>query len=57
MQPECRGLARGLLADGVDPSARRKSDQQCQVETFAGKRPIREVTAPELLSALRKIGG
>lgn len=85
---EKRDDARRLLADGVDPSARRKSDQQSRTETFEaiarewlehraktsaaitmrkaqwllemifpriGKRPIREVTAPELLSALRKI--
>jgi hypothetical protein len=85
---EKRDEARRLLADGVDPSARRKSDQQSQAETFEtiarewlelraktsaaitmqkarwllemifpriGKRPIREVTAPELLSALKKI--
>ena len=85
---EKRDEARRLLADGVDPSARRKSDRQSQTETFEavarewlelrektaaavtmqkarwllemifariGKRPIREITAPELLSALRKI--
>jgi integrase len=85
---EKRDEARRLLADGVDPSARRKSDQQSQTETFEaiarewlelraktsaavtmqkarwllemifpriGKRPIRAVTAPELLTALRKI--
>jgi len=85
---EKRDEARRLLADGVDPSARRKGDQQSKAETFEviarewlelraktsaaitmrkaqwllemifpriGKRPIREVTAPELLAALRKI--
>lgn len=85
---EKRDEARRLLADGIDPSARRKSDQQAKSETFEviarewlemraktsaaitmqkarwllemvfpriGKRPIREITAPELLSALRKI--
>jgi hypothetical protein len=85
---EKRDEARRLLADGVDPSVRRKSDQQSQAETFEaiarewltlraktsaavtmqkarwllemifpriGKRPIREVTPPELLAALRKI--
>jgi integrase len=77
-----------LLADGVDPSAQRKTNQQAQGETFEaiarerlghraktsaavtmqkaqwllevlfsriGRRPIREVTPPELLAALRKI--
>ena len=85
---EKRDEARRLLADGVEPSARRKSDQQSRTETFEsiarewlelraktsaaitmrkaqwllemifpriGKRPIRDVTAPELLVALRKI--
>ena len=85
---EKRDEARRLLADGIDPSARRKSDQQAKSETFEaiarewlemraktsaaitmqkarwllemvfpriGKRPIREITAPELLSALRRI--
>ena len=31
---EKRDEARRLLADGVDPSARRKCDQQAQTETF-----------------------
>src|SRR5581483_6312771 len=85
---EKRDEARRLLADGIDPSARRKKDQQAKSETFEaiarewlemraktsaaitmqkaqwlleivfpriGKRPIREITAPELLSALRRI--
>ena len=85
---EKRDEARRLLADGVDPSVRRKTDQQSRTETFEtiarewlelraktsaaitmqkaqwllemifpriGRRPIREVTAPDLLSALRKI--
>lgn len=85
---EKRDEARRLLAEGIDPSARRKSDQQAKSETFEviarewlemraktsaaitmqkarwllemifpriGKRPIREITAPELLSALRRI--
>jgi integrase len=85
---EKRDEARRLLAEGIDPSARRKSDQQAKSETFEaiarewlemrakisaaitmqkarwllemvfpriGKRPIREITAPELLAALRKI--
>lgn len=85
---EKRDEARRLLAEGIDPSARRKSDQQAKSETFEaiarewlemraktsaaitmqkarwllemvfpriGKRPVREITAPELLAALRKI--
>jgi integrase len=85
---EKRDEARRLLADGVDPSARRKITEESRAETFEaiarewlemrakttaavtqqkalwllemlfpaiGKRPIREVTPPELLAALRKI--
>jgi integrase len=85
---EKRDEARRLLADGVDPSAQRKTNQLAQGETFEviarewlahrgktsaavtmakgqwllemlfpriGRRPIREVTPPELLAALRKI--
>jgi hypothetical protein len=85
---EKRDEARRLLADGVDPRAQRKTNQQAQGETFEviarewlghraktsaavtmakaqwllemlfsriGRRPIREVTPPELLAALRKI--
>ena len=85
---EKRDEARRLLADGVDPSAQRKTDQLAHGETFEviarewlghraktsaavtmakaqwllemlfpriGRRPIREVTPPELLAALRRI--
>lgn len=85
---EKRDEARRVLADGVDPSALRKTNQQARGETFEvlarewlahraktsaavtvakaqwllemlfpriGKRPIRKVTPPELLAALRKI--
>jgi hypothetical protein len=85
---EKRDEARRLLADGVDASAQRKTNQLAQGETFEviarewlahraktsaavtmqkaqwllemlflriGRRPIREVTPPELLAALRKI--
>lgn len=83
-----RDAARTLIADGIDPSAKRKAQRAAQADSFAavatewqamqigklsagslsriktwmdfvakhlGTRPIREITAPELLAVLRKI--
>ncbi len=86
---ERRDKARELLAQGVDPSAKRKAEKCAEVDTFEavarewftkylptwakthsskvirrmerdvfpwiGSRPISEVSAPELLAALRRI--
>lgn len=81
--------ARRLLADGIDPGARRKAESSSNPETFAalarewleqtsgkrvtstnktikarleadlfpwlGQRPVKEIKAPELLAALRRV--
>jgi integrase len=85
---EKRDEARRLVADGIDPSAKRKAEKAAEVDTFEaiareclglqskkllpvtlkkahwllghlypyiGKLPIRELTAPDTLAALRKI--
>jgi integrase len=85
---EKRDDARGLVADGIDPSAKRQAEKAAQVDTFEaiarewldlqskklspvtleksrwllnflyphiGQRPIREIAALDLLTALRKI--
>ena len=85
---EKRDEARRLVADGIDPSAKRKAEKAAEVDTFEaiarewldrqskklssvtlekskwlleflypyiGQRPIREIAALDLLTALRKI--
>jgi integrase len=85
---EKRDDARRLVADGIDPSAKRQAEKAAQVDTFEaiarewldhqakrlspvtlekarwllnflfpdiGQKPIREVAAPDVLAALRKI--
>lgn len=86
---EKRDEARRLLADGIDPSAQRKTEKLVRTETFAslaaewldlqrkrlsqssiekaewmfndllnpflGAKPIATITAPEILTALRKV--
>jgi integrase len=85
---EKRDEARRLVADGIDPSAKRQAEKAAQIDTFEaiarewldlqskklspitleksrwllnflyphiGQRPIREIAAPDVLVALRKI--